>query len=145
MFKSLPAFRMPEVAPWRLSPRLNLTVNVIGVLLLVSAPFWLYELFGIYDEELPISLFVSGSTVALILALDYVLILHCSRRHPSLRRLMAVGLLAKMAAAGLYITMVVRVYSYSADLTSLLLRGAGYGNELRSNRPSDNTDSALRY
>ena len=117
MFKSLPAFRMPEVAPWRLSPRLNLTVSVIGVLLSVSAPFWLYELFGIYDEELPVSLFVSGSTVALILALDYVLILHCSRRHASLRRLMAVGLLAKMAAAGLYITMVVRVYSYSADLS----------------------------
>ena len=49
--------------------------------------------------------------MALILAANYVLILHCSRRHPSLRRLMAVGLLAKMAAAGLYVTMVVRLYT----------------------------------
>lgn len=116
MFKSLPTFRVLAVAPWRLSPRLSLTVNVVGVLLLVSAPFWLYELFGIYEEHMPISMFVSASTVALIVSLDYVLILHCSRRHPSLRRLMAVGLLAKVAAAGLYITMVVRSYQYGADI-----------------------------
>ena len=117
MFNPPQTPRVPGVVPWRLSPRLNLIVNVVGVLLLVSAPFWLHELFGVYEEELPVSLFVSGSTVALILALDYVLIMHCSRRHPSLRRLMAVGLLAKMAAAGMYITMVVRVYSYSADMS----------------------------
>ncbi len=116
MFNSLSAFRVPGVAPWRLSSRSSLIVNVIGVLLLVSAPFWLYELFGIYEEHMPISMFVSASTVALILAANYVLILHCSRRQPSLRRLMAVGLLAKTAAAGLYITMVVRVYSYSTDM-----------------------------
>ncbi len=117
MINSSPAFRVPHAAPWRLSPRLSLIVNVMGVLLLVSAPFWLHELFGVYEEELPISLFVSGSAVALVLAANYVLILHCSRRHASLRRLMAVGLLAKMAAAGLYVTMVVRVYSYSADMS----------------------------
>ncbi len=116
MFNSPQTARGALRMPWSLSSRLNLIVNVTGVLLLVSAPFWLYELFGVYEEELPLSLFVSGSTVALIVALDYVFILHCSRRHPSLRRLMAVGVLAKMAAAGLYITMVVRVYSYTADL-----------------------------
>lgn len=117
MPNALHGARRVDVAPWRLSTRLSHIVNVTGVLLLVSAPFWLYELFGIYDEDLPVSLFVSGSTVALVLALNFVLILHCSRRHPSLRRLMAVGLLAKMAAAGLYVTMVVRVYLYSADMS----------------------------
>src|ERR1017187_313736 len=102
--------------PWRLSPRLSLTVNLAGVLVLVTAPFWLFELFAIYEENLSISLFSAASTVALIMGLNYVLILHCTRRHPSLRRLMAVGILAKMAAAGLYITMVVRLYNYSADM-----------------------------
>src|ERR1700691_1410349 len=91
---------------WRLSPRLGLTVNLIGILLLVTAPFWLFELFAVYDEGISTSMFVSASTVALITTFNFVLILHCTRRHPSLRRLMVVGLLAKLAAAGLYITMV---------------------------------------
>ena len=116
MFRSLQISRVADGGLWRLSPRLALIVNVTGVLLLISAPFWLFELFGIYEEDMSISLFASALTVALIVTLDYVLILLCTRRHPSLRRLMAVGLLAKMAAAGLYITMVVRVYTYAADM-----------------------------
>ena len=103
--------------PWRLSPRLSLIVNLAGVLLLVSAPFWLHELFATYNEEISISLFAALSTVALIVSFDYVLMLHCTRGHPSLRRLMAVGILAKLAAAGLYVTMVVRVYDYTADMS----------------------------
>ena len=102
---------------WRLSPRLGLMINLAGILLLVSAPFWLYELFDIYDEDVPISWFAAASTVALIVTFNYVLILYCTRRHPSLRRLMAVGLLAKLAAAGLYVTMVVRLYDYAADMS----------------------------
>lgn len=120
--------RVPESAPWRLSPRLSLVVNLAGVLLLVSAPFWLYELFAIYDEGITISRFASASTVALILAANYVMILHCTRRHPSLRRLMAIGLLAKLAAAGLYITMVVRLYNYSADLAHYFYTAQGMAN-----------------
>ena len=116
MFNTLQAERMLAVAPWRLSPRLTLIVNVTGVLLVVSAPFWLFEFFGTYEEHMPISIFLSASTVALIVCFNYGLILHCSRRHPSLRRLMIVGWLAKFAAAGLYITMVVRLYTYSADM-----------------------------
>jgi hypothetical protein len=114
MFNSLQTSTVS--GPWRLSPRLSLTVNLAGVLVLVTAPFWLFELFAIYEENLSISFFAAASTVALIMGLNYVLILHCTRRHPSLRRLMAVGILAKMAAAGLYITMVVRLYNYSADM-----------------------------
>ena len=117
MFNSLQTSRLAESAPWRLSPRLSSIVNLTGVLLLVTAPFWLFELFGIYEEYAPISLFAAASTVALIMGVNYVLILHCTRRHPSLRRLMAVGMLAKMAAAGLYITMIVRLYNYATDTT----------------------------
>jgi len=103
--------------PWQLSPRLTLVVNLAGALLLVTAPFWLRELFATYEYEvMPISLFAAVSIVALIMSFDYVLMLYCTRRHPSLRRLMAVGILAKMAAAGLYITMVGRVYDYAADM-----------------------------
>ena len=115
MFNSLPSSLAAECAPWRLSPRLSLIVNLVGVLLVVSAPFWLYELFGVYDESAAISLFAAASTVALIMGVNCVLILHCTRRHPSLRRLMAVGMLAKIAAAGLYITMIVRLYGHAAD------------------------------
>ncbi len=82
-----------------------------------DGPFWLHELFDIYDEDVPISWFAAASMVGLILLLNSVLIAYCTRQHPSLRRLMAVGILAKMAAAGLYITMVVRLYDYSADMT----------------------------
>jgi hypothetical protein len=92
-------------------------VNLTGALLLVTAPFWLHELFATYEYEvLPISLFAAVSIVVLIMSLNYVLMLYCTRRHPALRRLMAVAILAKMAAAGLYITMVVRVYQYTADM-----------------------------
>jgi len=126
MFKPSQTWRIPDSAPWRLSPRLSMVVNLAGVLLLVSAPFWLYELFGIYEEGVVISDFTAAATVALILIFNYVLILHCTRRHPSLRRLMAVGLLAKVAAAGLYISMVVRLYHYSADLAHYFYAAQGY-------------------
>src|ERR1700691_6282894 len=115
MTNSLPSSRVPESIAWRLSPRLSLIVNVAGVLLLVSAPFWLFELFAVY-EDMSMSVFAAASTVALIISLNCILILYCTRRHPSLRRLMLVGMLAKMAAAGLYVTMVVLVYNYDADM-----------------------------
>jgi hypothetical protein len=117
MLNSPQSSRVPGSGPWRLSPRLSLIVNLAGVLLLLTAPFWLHELFAAYDEEMSISLFAAVSTVALIISLDFVMMLHCTRGHPSLRRLMAVGMLAKLAAAGLYITMVVRVYEYTADMS----------------------------
>ena len=116
MVNSSQISRAAESGPWRFSPRLGSIVNLAGVLLLVSAPFWLFELFGVYEEQFPVSLFAAASTVALIVGINFVLILLCTQRHPALRRLMAVGLLAKMAAAGLYITMVVRVYDYAADM-----------------------------
>jgi hypothetical protein len=127
MFHSLQTSRVPESGPWRLSSRLSSIVNVAGVLLLVSAPFWLFELFAIYEYEgdMSISVFAAASTVALIIGLNYILILHCTRRHPSLRRVMAVGMLAKMAAAGLYITMVVRLYDYGADMAHYFLMAQG--------------------
>ena len=115
MMNSLQTSRVPESSAWRLSSRLSLIVNVAAVLLLVCAPFWLFELFAVY-EDMSMSVFAAASTVALIMSLNYILILHCTRRHPSLRRVMAVGMLAKMAAAGLYVTMVVRVYNYDADM-----------------------------
>src|SRR5215469_3567552 len=110
-------FGVREAVPWQLSPRLNAIVGVAGVLILVLAPFWLHELFGIYEEYMPISFFAAAATVALIVIVNYSLILHCTRRHPALRRLMLVGMLAKVAAAGLYISMVVRLYNYVADLS----------------------------
>jgi hypothetical protein len=116
MLNSLHSFRARASGQWRLSNRLGLIVNVVGVLLLVSAPFWLHELFGIYEEEMSISFFAAASTVALIVLADYVLIFFFTQGHPSLRRLMAVGMLGKMAATGLYITMVVRLYTYTADM-----------------------------
>jgi hypothetical protein len=125
MLHSLQTSRLPESSAWRLSSRLSLIVNVSGVLLLVSAPFWLFELFATYEEDISISVFAAASTVALIVGLNYFLILHCTRRHSSLRRLMAVGMLAKMAAAGLYITMVVRLYNYSADMAHYFYAAQG--------------------
>jgi hypothetical protein len=107
--------RVPESDAWCLSPRLSLIVNMVGVALLVSAPFWLFGLFAVY-EDMSMSIFAAASTVALITSFNCILILHCTRRHPSLRRLMVVGMLAKLAAAGLYVIMVVVVYNYDADM-----------------------------
>jgi hypothetical protein len=115
MLNSLRSFRVVPRAPWQLSSRLSLLVNMTGVLLLVSTPFWVHELFGIYEENISISLFPAVSTVMLIVLADYLLIMHCSRGNPSLRRLMSVAMLAKLAAAGMYLSMVVRVYDYTAD------------------------------
>lgn len=108
--------REAQFRPWHLSPRLNLIVSVTGVLLLVTAPFWLHELFGVYEENTSISVFAAASTVALLLVIDFALILHCSRSEPSLRRLLLVSIIAKVAAAGLYLSMVVRLYNYTADM-----------------------------
>jgi len=116
MLKSLRSFRSVTKSPWALSPRLNLIVNIATGLLFISAPFWMHELFGVYEENRSISLFASSTIVALILLANYVLLFYCTRQHPSLRRLMAAGLLAKFAAAGLYISMVVRLYYYAADM-----------------------------
>jgi len=85
-----------------------------------------HELFGIYEEDMSIPLFSAASTVALILVVDYILILHCTRRHSWLRRLMSVAFLAKVAAAGLYISMVVRLYNYAADMPHYFYVAQGY-------------------
>lgn len=114
---SLQHYRIQESTGWNLSPTLSLIVNVSGLLLLVTAPVWLYGLFAVYEEEMSIPLMTATWAAALILLINYVLVMYCSRQHPSLRRLMAVGLLAKVAAAGLYIIMVVRLYNYVADMT----------------------------
>jgi hypothetical protein len=116
MLNSLRNFQVVRIEPWRLSSRLNLIVNITGVVLLVSSPLWLHELFGIYEEGVSISLSAAVATVALILVVDYVLILFCTNHHPSLRRLMIIGMFAKVAAAGLYVSMVVRLYGYTADM-----------------------------
>jgi hypothetical protein len=129
MSNSLQTSRTANSGLWRLSSRLSLIVNVVGVLLLVSAPFWLFELFAIYDEEMSISVVAAAFTVALIMSFNYYLILHCTRRHPSLRRLMAVGMLAKMAAAGLYVTMVVRLYDYTADMPHYFYAAQGFATD----------------
>jgi hypothetical protein len=126
MLNSLRSFRIAQVGSWRLSPRLNLIVDVTGVLLLVAAPFWLHELFGIYEENTSISFFAAASTVVLILVIDSVLILHVTRSHPSLRRLMATSMLAKVAAAGLYISTTVRLYHYAADMAHYVWNAEGY-------------------
>jgi hypothetical protein len=126
MLNSLHRFQVLQPAPWRLSSRLQLIVNVTAVLLLVSAPFWLHELFGIYQEDTSIPLFDAAATVGLILIVNYVLILHSTRRHTALRQLMVVGFLAKVAAAGLYISMVVRLYNYGADMSHYFYAAQGY-------------------
>lgn len=112
--------------PWRFSSRPHSIVNITAVLLLLTAPFWLHELFGIYEEDASISLFAAASTVALLVIFNYVLILNCTRLHPALRKLMSVAFLAKLAAAGLYTSMVVRLYDYAADMPHYFYMAQGY-------------------
>ena len=126
MLNSLHGVQSAQPAPWRFSSRLQLIINIAGVLLLVSAPFWLHELFGIYEEDTSISLFAAAATVGLILVVNYVVILLCTRHHPALRQLMTVAFLAKVAAAGLYISMVVRLYNYAADMPHYFYLAQGY-------------------
>lgn len=117
MLNSLRSLQKAGTVPWLLSPKLNRNVNIIGVMLIASAPFWLHELFLLYEETVSISLFAAVCTVGVVFLADLVLVAHCSRQHPALRRLMVIGLLAKIAAAGLYLSMVVRLYSYVADMS----------------------------
>jgi hypothetical protein len=116
VLNSLRHFRAHDDGPWSLSPGLSVIVNASAVLLLVTSPLWLFGLFAVYEEEVSIPLSTAASTAALILFADCSLIMLCSRQHSSLRRLMVVGLLAKVAAAGLYTTMVARLYNYVADM-----------------------------
>jgi hypothetical protein len=106
MLNSVRSFQVLRPAPWRL--------------------FWLHELFGIYEEDAAIPLFAAAATVGLILIVNYVLILHCTRRQRALRQLMAVAFLAKVAAAGMYISIVVRLYNYGADMSHYFYVAQGY-------------------
>jgi hypothetical protein len=91
-------------------------VNLLGMVLIIGAPFWLHELFFAYQEDLPLPLLTVIIVVLMIVAFNFALLLHVTRGQPWLRRLMSVALLSKLAAVALYITMVVRVYHYVADV-----------------------------
>lgn len=125
VLNSLRYDRGHEGNPWILSPTLSLIVSISTVVLLVSAPIWLFGLFAVYEEEMSIPVYTAATSVVLILLVDFVLIIHCSRQHTSLRRVMIVGLLAKVAAAGLYTIMVVRFYNYVADMVHYFWIGQG--------------------
>ena len=99
-----------------LSPRANMTLNLIGAALVISAPFWLRELFFSYEEQLPLPLPTVIVVMLIMVGFNFALLLFVTRSRPSLRRIMSVALLAKLAAGGLYVMMVVRVYHYVADM-----------------------------
>ena len=84
--------------------------------MVISAPFWLHELFLSYEEQLPLPLSTVIVVTVIMIGLNFALLSFVTRSRLSLRRIMSVALLAKLAAGGLYIMMVVRVYHYVADM-----------------------------
>jgi hypothetical protein len=99
-----------------LSPRVNLILNLMGAALVISAPFWLHELFLSYEEQLPLPLSTVIVVMLIMIGLNFALLSFVTRSQHSLRRIMSLALLAKLAAGGLYVMMVVRVYHYVADM-----------------------------
>ena len=99
-----------------LSSRVNLILNIMGAALVISAPLWLHELFLSYEEQLPLPLSTVIVVTLIMVGLNFALLSFVTRSRLSLRRIMSVALLAKLAAGGLYIMMVVRVYHYVADM-----------------------------
>ena len=95
--------------------------------MVISAPFWLHELFLSYEEQLPLPLSTVIVVTVIMIGLNFALLSFVTRSQPSLRRIMSVALLAKLAAGGLYVMMVARLLSLRRRHGALLQPVTDYG------------------
>ncbi|PYX82490.1 MAG: hypothetical protein DMG66_00750 [Acidobacteria bacterium] len=116
-------------APLPVTQQVPLPLRAMGLMLAASSPLWLWALFhasAMYTTS-------AGPFVVLLIGLANVpLLLQVTRRDPYLRVVMAVGMLAKLAAASLYLYMAFRVYDTASDALNYFYEGSVYAYDVNS-------------
>ena len=121
--------RLTWPAPLPVTQQVPLPLRAMGLMLAASSPVWLWALFHastMYTTS-------AGPFVVLLIGLANVpLLLQVTRRDPYLRVVMAVGMLAKLAAASLYLYMAFRVYDTASDALNYFYEGSVYAYDVNS-------------
>src|SRR6184192_2065174 len=119
----------PWLAPQPVARQIPLPLRLMGFTLAVSLPLWLWVLF--HASSMYITR--AGPLLVLLIGLANVpLLLHVTQRDPYLRAVMAVGMLAKLAAASLYLYMAFRVYDAASDALHYFYEGSVYAYDVTS-------------
>src|SRR5438552_1942993 len=114
-------------APLAVTQQVPLPLRAMGLMLAALSPLWLWLLFhasSFYATN------ASPFLVLLIVAGTVPLLMHATRRDPYLRAVMAVGLLAKLAAASLYLYMVFHIYDAASDAVVYFSQGQIYAYDV---------------
>lgn len=120
----------PAPTPALAQPAGSRLLKLISVSLAVLAPAWIYALFQsttLYD---PTS---SYFLVPAILFASIGIIFRCTRRESFLRKVMLIGIWAKLAATGAYLAMSFIVYKAASDNVHYFYRGLIYAGDVRWN------------
>ena len=109
-----------------------LPLRLLGFLLAVSSPLWLWALFHASNLYVTYTTSSGPLWVLLIATANLPLLLHVTRSDPYLRAVMSVGMLAKFAAASLYLLMVFRLYDAASDVLVYFSTGQTYAFDVTS-------------
>ena len=112
--------------------QIPLPLRVMGFTLAVSSPLWLWALFHASNLYFSYTTNSGPLLVLLIAAANIPLLLHVTRSDPYLRAVMAVGMLAKLAAASLYLYMVFHIYEAASDSLMYFSQGQIYAYDVNS-------------
>src|SRR5437763_2408951 len=120
---------MPTTWPARsyVAQQTSTSLRLLGFTLITLSPFWLWALFhasSLYTTR------GGPMLVLLIVAINALLLVYVTRRDSYLRGVMAVGMLAKLAAASLYLYMAFRVYDAASDLFRYFSQGQVYAYDV---------------
>lgn len=117
-------------APAAAQPTGHRLLNSISLGLMLLAPAWIYALFhstALYDST------SSYFLVPLILLANLAIVFRCTQQAPFLRRVMVMGLWAKLAATGAYLAMAFRVYNAASDNLHYFYQGLVYAGDVSWN------------
>src|SRR5256885_14321329 len=122
----------PGLARLPVAQQIPLPLRAMGLVLAASSPLWLWALFH------TASLYTTSAgplLVLLIVVANVPLLLRVTQRDPYLRGVMAAGILAKLAAASLYLYMAFRVYESSSHALHYFFEGSVYAYDVNSIGP----------
>ena len=92
--------------------RCVLVIKLVAVASVVTSPFWLSALFFSIDPEFFTSSLIG---IPLLIVVTTIVALHFTQRDPYLRRLLLIGLIARLVAATVFLWMALTIYGGAVD------------------------------
>ena len=97
---------------WVRDRHLKAYITVLGAAVILASPLWGYALFVSTGFDMSLALVI----VPVLVAVNYFLVAHVTRRDAWFRQLMIVSLIVKIASAGLFTYIAFRVYDAASDV-----------------------------